>query len=377
MNSIPPLTASRRVRESYASIEQILQADKHPSQPIRLHSNETPFDLPHELKQQLAIKMANMPWNRYPDFYNTELTALIAKQAGVQPENVVLGNGSSQLIQQMVGCFSKFISGAVIECPTFTFYHQVFQNERIPYQEWRWTEGGLDNLTDFPTITEPTLVILTSPNNPTGAVFPVSQLQILLKKYPECIFVVDEAYGEFGGESAVELVNTYSNLLVLKTLSKGYGLPSIRFGYVVGSAAVIGVLKKHTVPFTINIFTELVVGELLTNPVFVNALKSHQERIKNLRDFVFHLLSEMTCDDSFTVQPSAANFLLLRFRNAELLEQVKQALSERTVLVSYPLPQSLRLTIGTEAQMNQVLRILRRALAQHRSCANTIEEVLL
>lgn len=375
MNSIAQLAVTREIGTSYASIEQILLTEKYSSEPIRLHCNETPFDLPEELKQQLTLKMAEMAWNRYPDFHNTELTALIAEKAGVQFENILLGNGSSQLIQQIVNCCSKFLSTAVIEHPTFTLYHQVCQNERMPYQEWVLAEDGSYNLDTFPSITEPALVILTSPNNPTGATLPLSILETLLNQYPQCIFVVDEAYGEFGGESAIELVKKYPNLLVLKTLSKGYNLPSIRFGYVVGDAVLIQLLKKYTIPFTINIFTELVVRELLTNPVFTKALRLHQERIKNLRDFVYHLLGEMSSDNLFTVQPSAANFLLLRFQNEELLNQIKQALITRNILVSYPMPRSLRLTIGTEAQMHQVLRVVRQTLAQHRSTVLIIEPV--
>jgi histidinol-phosphate aminotransferase len=149
MNSIAQLAVTREIGTSYASIEQILLTEKYSSEPIRLHCNETPFDLPEELKQQLTLKMAEMAWNRYPDFHNTELTALIAEKAGVQFENILLGNGSSQLIQQIVNCCSKFLSTAVIEHPTFTLYHQVCQNERMPYQEWVLAEDGSYNLDTF------------------------------------------------------------------------------------------------------------------------------------------------------------------------------------------------------------------------------------
>lgn len=375
MNSIVQLVEHCHIGTTFASVEQTLLTDKYPNEPIRLHCNETPFELPEELKQQLTLKMADMAWNRYPDFHNIELTTLIAENVGVKFENILLGNGSSQLIQQIVNCCSKFLSTAVIEQPTFTFYHQVCQNERIPYQEWALTENGFYDLETFPTVTEPALVILTSPNNPTGTTLPLNLLETLLNQHPQCIFVVDEAYGEFGGESAVELVKKYPNLLVLKTLSKGYSLPSIRFGYIVGDAMLIQLLKKYIIPFTINIFTELVVRELLTNPVFTQALRLHQERIKNLRDFVYHLLDEMSSHDQFRVQPSAANFLLLRFQNRELLNQIKQTLISRNILVSYPIPQSLRLTIGTEAQMHQVLHILRQALMQHHTGVLSLEPI--
>lgn len=364
MNAIEKLIAQGTQKLNLAKIEQTLWSEIESNEAMRLHCNETPFDIPQNLKQQLVNKMTDLAWNRYPEFHQTQLNALIAKEAGLMSENILLGNGSSQLIQQIVNCCSKFLSEAIIENPTFTFYHQVCQNERMPYKEWSINKDDCFDLSDFPTLSEPSLVILTSPNNPTGAILPLSTLKTLLKQHANCIFVVDEAYGEFGGESALSLVNEYPNLLVLKTLSKGYGLPSIRFGYVAGSASLIQLLKKYTVPFTINVFTELVVSEFLTNPLLINALKVNQARIKNLRDFVYYLLDEMADETSFKVLPSAANFLMLRFHNVELFEQIKNVFNARNILVSYPIPQCIRLTIGTEVEMNKVVRIIKHTLDQ-------------
>ncbi|RYU95981.1 pyridoxal phosphate-dependent aminotransferase [Emticicia agri] len=366
MNSAEQILSVNNQKSGYTQIEQTLWAELESKEVMRLHCNETPFDIPQNLKQQLAQKMIDLAWNRYPDFNQTQLHTLIAKEAGLAPENIVLGNGSSQLIQQIISCCSKFLSEAIIENPTFTFYHQVCQNERIPYRQWNISEEDYSDLTHFPQVSEPSLIILTSPNNPTGASLPLATLETLLKRYVNCIFIVDEAYGEFGGESALPLVNKYANLLVLKTLSKGYGLPGIRFGYAVGSASLISLIKKYTIPFTINIFTEAVVTEFLTNPSYKNVLKVNQARIKNLRDFIFYLLLEMSDETSFKVLPSSANFLMLRFYDAALLTQIKSALQARNIMVSYPIAQCLRLTIGTEIEMNKVVRIIKNTLNQYK-----------
>ncbi|MEZ4904201.1 MAG: hypothetical protein R2822_21835 [Spirosomataceae bacterium] len=82
--------------------------ERYSNQPTRLHCNETPFDLPIKLKEQLATKMVQMDWNRYPDFYNTELTKIVAQNIGFRSENILLGNGSSQLIQQIVNGAATF-----------------------------------------------------------------------------------------------------------------------------------------------------------------------------------------------------------------------------------------------------------------------------
>lgn len=360
MNTIAPLVISHQPSLDFVSIEQTLWIERQTEQPTRLHCNETPFDLPQELKQQIVAKIADLAWNRYPDFHNTQLTDLVAQHAYTEPQNILLGNGSSSLIQQIVSGCAKFLSMAVIEAPTFTLYHQVCQNEQMPYQEWLLNTDGQHDLDTFPCLSEPALVILTSPNNPTGTILPKDKLEMLLTQNPHCIFLVDEAYAEFGNETVTPLVAQYANLLVLKTLSKGYGLPSVRFGYVVGSTALVKMLKKYSIPFTINAFTEVIVTELLTNPMVAHAVKVNCERVKNLRDFVYCQLQEISHGGLFKVQPSASNFLLLCFKDEACFESVKAALKAGNILVSYPVPCGVRLTIGTEVEMSRVLRVIRR-----------------
>ncbi|GAB3521591.1 pyridoxal phosphate-dependent aminotransferase [Emticicia fontis] len=374
MKTTEQLIAKTSQVSDYTAIEQMLWEELEQNEVMRLHCNETAFDIPQNLKQQLVNKMVNVSWNRYPDFHQTKLHTLVANQAGLTPENIILGNGSSQLIQQMINCCSKFLSEAIIENPTFTLYHQICQNEQMPYRNWNISEENTFDLNTFPQVNEPSLIILTSPNNPTGLSLPLATLQTLLKKHANCIFIIDEAYGEFGEQSVLPLVNEYANLLVLKTLSKGYGLPSIRFGYAAGSTSLINLIKKYTIPFTINIFTELVVTEFLSNPEYINALKVNQARVKNLRDFVFFLLDEMSDETSFKVLPSTANFLLLRFHDANLLEHIKTTLTARNILLSYPMTQCLRLTIGTEVEMMQVVRLIQYTLNQHKYASADLTE---
>lgn len=368
MNSIAQLAVPREIRKSFAFTPQAISVEM-PENVARLHCNETPFDLPEALKQQLTAKMASLSWNQYPDFHNTALKALIAQQANVTPENILLGNGSSQLIQQIVSCFSKVFSVAILESPTFTFYHQVCQNERMRYQEWVLSPNTGFDLASFPQLTEPALVVLTSPNNPTGATLPLAYLQTLLEKHPECVFVIDEAYGDFGGETALSLVQRYANLLVLRTFSKGYGLPSVRFGYAAGNTALIQLVKKYTIPFTVNCFTEIIVSEALTNAEFIKFQQANIQRINNLRDFIYQLLDEVAAPHTFSVQPSSANFLLLRFNDDDLFNNLKLALQANRILVGYPLQNCLRLTIGTEVEMHRVVRLLKKTMAQHKSRA--------
>lgn len=377
MKTLENFTAIENQFSESAKIEQNLWSIiEQPSSIIKLNCNESPFDIPQALKQEITNKMVELSWNRYPDFQQTELTTLLANSVNLKSENILLGNGSSQLIQQIVNAASKFVSEAVIESPTFMLYHQICQNERLSFREWQLNDNGAFDLSSFPTIAEPALVIITSPNNPTGATLSNTDLKNLLNLHPNCIFVIDEAYGEFANESAAELVSEYANLLVLHTFSKGFGLPSARFGYMIGNKELVDLIRKHTIPFTINIFTELLVRESLTNPILMKIIKTNQERIKNLRDFTHYLLSEIADKTRFSVLPSASNFLLLRFYQPELLEQIKQLLAARNILVSYPLSNCLRLTIGTEVEMSKIVRLIKQNVEAFQSKqAEVIEQI--
>ncbi|MER0439592.1 aminotransferase class I/II-fold pyridoxal phosphate-dependent enzyme [Emticicia sp. W12TSBA100-4] len=354
-------------------LHQLLETDK----PIKLNCNESPFDLPQTLKDTITSKMAELSWNRYPDFQQTDLVELLAHSVGLKNENILLGNGSSQLIQQIINCCSKFVSEVIIENPTFTLYHQICQNERLNYKEWHLNENGSFCIENFPTVSEPSIVIITSPNNPTGAVLPKNELETLLQTYPECIFLVDEAYGEFANESSIELIHKYSNLLVLKTFSKGFGLPSMRFGYVAGSKILIDLLRKHTIPFTINVFSELIVRESLTNNSFSRIIKTNQERIKNLRDFSCYELSEIADKTTFSVNTSQSNFLLLRFNDTSLLNEIKEIFAAKNITVSFPITDCIRITIGTEVEMSKVLKIIKQCVNSFKvSCQEAILNTL-
>jgi histidinol-phosphate aminotransferase len=370
LNLKHPRFTTRNQPKSLIDFDRLYSESQRSIHPLRLDRNEMPFDIPRDLKEQLMAKLIDIPLNRYPDFYNSELTQLIAKSIGVEAENIVLGNGSSQLIQQLVGCLAKVFSKAIIEKPTFSFYHHVLANERMPYQEWELTEDGVFELAQFPPVNEPTLVMLSSPNNPTGALLPHETLRQLLETYPNSVFIIDEAYAEFGGPSAVALINEYANLMVLKTFSKAYGLPGLRLGYVVGGASLIQLVKKHTVPFTINIYTEAAVKELLTNPAFEQAVRISRERVKNLREFVCYLLDDLSTPNSFAVYPTGTNFLLMRFDDASLYEAVRDMFAKRKILVSYPMDKTIRLTIGTEPEMLEVVRLMKHAVNQQKAFYN-------
>ncbi|MFN8355573.1 MAG: histidinol-phosphate transaminase [Spirosomataceae bacterium] len=331
---------------------------KNLSAPSRLHFNEMPFDLPIHLKERVLNRMLNMPWNQYPD--NSNLTSLLADYYKVTPENILLSNGSSVLIQLIIRCFSKVFSHAIMESPAFGLYEQCCQQEQLPYQTWQLTHDFKYNLSTFPKHHEPTLVLLSSPNNPTGAVLDTASLKTLLERNPTSLFVIDEAYAEFEGTSAVPLTKQYSNLLVLKTFSKAFGLPSIRFGYVIGQMAPLALIRKHILPFNINLFTQVAAEEVLSIPAIMAQVSFNQMKLRQIRDTFYRTICQQGSSFVETGTPTA-NFLFIRFHHAQYLPLLQKVFQQNGILIadwSQQCKGCLRISIGTAQEMQQVTDLL-------------------
>ena len=162
---------------------------------IKLDQNETPTDWPEEIKQSVLKRLETISWNRYPSAFSPEINQLIADYAGVPLENVITGPGTNYLISMMISCLTKKITGNVIIAqPSFPLYEGHCQYDGIPYQIWPLNDDLEYDLSKLPEVTKNSLVIFASPNNPVGNIFPKKDLASLLSKYPDSIFMADEAY---------------------------------------------------------------------------------------------------------------------------------------------------------------------------------------
>ena len=327
---------------------------KFPSQ-VKLDGNESPFSLPDEVMEEIAEEIKKIPVNRYPDPEGEALRKKIAAKVGLPTENILLGNGSDELIGVLITAFSGGTGRVLYPVPTFSMYRILALSHGVEV-----VEVGLDERFDIDlkaTLREverknPDLIFFASPNNPTGNRFSDSKILKVLKG-SSSIVVVDEAYCDFAGKTLLPLMDSYERLIILRSMSK-IGFAAIRLGALFGREKIVRELNKVRLPYNVNSMTQLVGGIILDRRGLV------EERVRLIvaeRERVYKGLSLMSWVEPF---PSDANFILFRVGDAE---KIFKALVERGVLIRNfhspgRLENCLRVTIGTPEENEAFLTAL-------------------
>jgi len=328
---------------------------------IKLDANESPFDLPDAIRQQLAKElMEGYGFNRYPDSDATALRQAISRYCGVSIDEVMVGAGSDELIRTVISAFVG--KGDAVLCPTpsFTMY-EVFTRIAggIPVQV-PLGEGFDYDMDGFYKAIErhkPKLVFISSPNNPTGNVIDREDLINLIEAF-NSVVVVDEAYGEFYGESVASHILNYPNAVVLKTFSKAFGLAGLRVGYLIANRRLVEGIYTVKPPYNLNSFSQRAAQLVLENiDIFSNRIAA----IVNERERVYGKLRAIK---GVEVYPSKANFLLVKVPDAEKIH--KQLMGEDILVRNFSndprLKNCLRITIGTRQDNDTLLDALERML---------------
>jgi histidinol-phosphate aminotransferase len=329
---------------------------------IKLNQNENPFDLPDEIRNEVLRRVAETHWSRYPEFVPRRQMEKIAEFTGWTADGVLLGNGSNDLLQLLFTCTLDAGRGVVISQPTFTLYRLLAETIGAPVCDVPMTQSlTLDTgaVIDAANATGAAMLVLCSPNNPTGGQIPLEELDRILRE-TGALVVVDEAYVQFAGTSAVGLLKRYERLIVLQTFSKAMGAAGLRFGYALLSPHLARQLTKVKLPYSVNIFT------LIAAEVFIerwDSLKSWIGVLVSERERIFSALGAM---DGIRPYASDANFLLfetLRKTPAEVFS----ALLSRGILIRdvsrYPmLERGLRVSVGTPAENDEFIDALRGAV---------------
>jgi len=330
---------------------------------VKVNQNEAPWDWPSELKEEAARFMAGVPFNRYPPFDESALTVALAARWELTPGSVLVGNGSNELLQALF--LSSLGPGrkVLLPNPTFSLYRQlallsgaavaeVLLKDGVAYKAEAWAKAVRRE--------KPALVLLCSPNNPTGAAFPMEALADILKEAPGLV-AVDEAYAEFSSETARRFLPKAENLVVLRTFSKAWGGAGLRLGYLLAAPPTAAQVRKALLPYNVSLVTAGLGALALKNaPVF-------EGRVKALVAERARLFERLCRLPGLTVYPSEANFILVRVAKGTAGER-SQALKARGILVRdvshLPgLDQCLRLSVGSPEENDVVLNCLAEVLA--------------
>jgi len=331
---------------------------------VKLNQNESPFGLPEEIKEELLDVYEQVEMNRYPSEQPERLRHALAEHDGVDPECIIVGNGSNEITYTFGLAFLEPGAPVVLPRPMFSLYEKVAHLQEadltsVPPRDDLSFDA--DALAGAVSETGAAFTVLATPNNPTGLAMTLDEIERVVAASPGFV-VVDEAYVEFNPEgTAAELLDRHPNLILLRTLSKAFGLAGIRIGYLMAHPAVVQELMKARLPFMVDRFAEQTALAVLRRPDLID---DRARRMRASIESVTEVLQEM---DGVEVVPSQANFVI--FTTPAPADALQDRLADRGVLVrnmgGYPeLEGYLRVSAGTEAENNAFLGALEKSLQE-------------
>jgi histidinol-phosphate aminotransferase len=326
---------------------------------IKLNTNESPF--PPSPKAQAYAAQAAQSLNLYSDPTCAKLNEKMAETLGVEPDEILFTNGSDDILNFAFMAFCDGKTGAAFPDITYGFYPVFAALNSIDYVEIPLREDFTINVADYIGLNR--TIFIANPNAPTGIPLTLAQIEEILRGNPDNVVVIDEAYVDFGGSSAVSLIHKYDNLLVTQTFSKSRSMAGARLGFGVGCKELIrdlNTLKFSTNPYNINAMTMAAgIGALEDDDYF----RTNCAAVMEARAWTTAELKRL----GFEVLPSMANFVFAK-HPAIPGGALYQELRNRGVLVrhfsSARLDEYNRITIGSAEQMAEFIRILTEILEE-------------
>jgi histidinol-phosphate aminotransferase len=354
------VSISNSIKDSVLALRPYTLAPHRAS--VKLNQNENPWDAPAEIKQETLNRLKDRAWSRYPDFTPQRLHERLAGFSGWRPDGIIAGNGSNELIQALLMVTIGEGKRVLITEPTFALYRQITtvlggEVASVPLQrDFQFDTAALLNRIEQ---SQPDVTIICSPNNPTGCVISDEDLVVLLKA-ARGLVVVDEAYHEFAGHSAVPLLGDHGNLIVLRTFSKAMAMAALRVGYLLASPELVEQIAKGVLPYNLNALSQTAAEVAIE--MFETKLQRLVEAICAERD---RLYVELASIPGLVPVRSQANFLLVRSNKEP--KQIFAELLKRDILIrdvsGYPmLNDYFRVSVGKPEENDLLLDALREIL---------------
>ncbi|MFT9486477.1 MAG: histidinol-phosphate transaminase [Tepidibacillus sp.] len=325
---------------------------------MKLASNENPFGASKRIRERIMKELEMI--TIYPDGAGRNLKERIADLYHIAPEQIILGNGSDEIIQYLSRAYLNSNTEVIMATPTFPMYKTNALMEGAKVIEIPLVEGKHDLEKMAEVISEKTALIwICNPNNPTGTIISEQELISFLDFVPkDKLVILDEAYAEYVTDQtypdSLQLLSKYPNLMILRTFSKIYGLASLRIGYGISNLKVIQDLLRIKEPFNANRFAQVSAEEAILDQEFIQYCKEQNEKNKQ------YFLDELQ-QLGFSYFPSETNFVLVNVNTDDQL--VFQKLLEEGIIIragsKLGFPGWIRVTIGTKEQMEKVVDTLK------------------
>lgn len=320
---------------------------------IKLNTNESPF--PPSRAVSDAVFAESKKLQLYSDPESASVRTKIAELYKVKPNQVIVTNGSDEVLNFAFMAFADEKSPLIFPDITYGFYPVFAELNHIPYEEKPLKNDFTIDINDYIGVDK--TIVIANPNAPTGIALSLQEIENIVKSNPDNVVIIDEAYVDFGAQSAVQLVDKYDNLLVVQTFSKSRSMAGARLGFGIANEKLIAdlnTIRYSTNPYNVNRMTEAAgVAALDTNDYYMDNCKT----IIQNREWTVSELNKL----GFEVLPSKANFVFAKSDKIDG-EKLYAELKKRGILVRHFAKEKIcqynRITIGTTEQMQKLIEII-------------------
>lgn len=331
---------------------------RNPDDYLLMDFNESPLPPPKHVIERLTDFINSKRLQVYPSY--GDFLELLGKYTGYPAESLIVTNGSDQAIDITLRCLLEPEDEMVMAKPGFAMFFQVAGTIGCRVITPKYNEDlsfPLEEVKKSVT-TKTRLIVVINPNNPTGTSATLGQIEDLLRSFPDVGILVDEAYFEFTEKTCASLLNTYPNLIILRTFSKAFAIPSLRLGYVIAKPDFIQHLYKIRGPYDVNM-------------IAIIAAKAQLEQPEPLKEMIFHImkkskpvLEQFFYENGIKFFNGDANFMLVAPDNViEVIEFLKQ----NGILVRPmhpPIAHTFRMSAGTLEQTQKFIKVYKKFLAK-------------
>ena len=331
---------------------------------IKVNANESNIGQPPLVEERILSRLSRVAFARYPNEEYNLLCEQIGETYGYRQETVIIGNGSSEIIEKVFHAFGGNKAHKIVyPTPSFSMYGIYAaaadaEGIAVPLRD----DFTLDVDAFIQTVNQndASLAVICNPNNPTGGVLPLEAIEHIAA-HISCAFLIDEAYVEFYGNTSLPLLKKYPHIMIARTFSKAYALASCRVGYMLAHRDVIAMVEKTYMPYHIN------VPSLVTADTVFQMRSEFEPQIQMICEERERIQEKYRQLNSVTVYPSHANFILIHYPHADALNKafIKHGIGVRSFGKTTQLENMLRISIGRPDENDAVYCIMKSFVEEH------------
>lgn len=321
---------------------------------IILNANENYSGLDNDTLLRVKALIDKVEYNRYPEDSSLCVKEAYAKYANVKKENIIVGHGSDEMLGLIIGLNISQGKKLLTISPDFSMYdYYVSMNsgEVVKYKTNADGSFDIDEFIKFGKSQNVDLVIFSNPNNPTGHALKNEEILKIVEAFNDKYVVVDEAYCEFNDETMIDYINKYDNLLITRTLSKAWGLASLRVGFLIAQEKVVAEFSKYKVPYNVNTLSQVIAAEVVSD---IDKLKENIDAIIKGREFLYSEFKKIEKEAALKVEfyDSKANYI---YGRTPYKEALLNRLNVEGIIIRNFDDDSFRVTVGSPFENRKVV----------------------